>query len=228
MSLLQEVHKIIEEKSLLKHPFYVAWNEGKLTTKMLQEYAKQYFKHESSFPRYLSAIHSNCEDLETRQMILDNLKDEETGDKNHPNLWIQFAEALGLKREDVIEAEALPETTSMVNTFHMLARNGSTPEALGAMYAYEYQIPEIARVKIEGLKKWYNIENKEDIEFFTVHEKADEWHSECERNVFLTVEGNPEKEEALKKSVAQACDALNLLLEGVYRRYCAKELEMTC
>ena len=224
MTLIQEIHAIIEEKSLLKHPFYIAWNEGKLTKKMLQEYAKQYFHHEAAFPRYLSAIHSNCENRENRKLILENLHDEEGGTKTHPELWMQFGEALGMMRAEVSEGAALPETNSMVNTFHMLARTGSTEEALGAMYAYEYQIPEIARVKIDGLKKWYGIEKKDDIEFFTVHEKADEWHSECERNIFLKVEGDAAKETALKKWVSEACDALNLLLDGVYNRYCAKEL----
>ena len=35
------------------------------------------------FPRYLSSIHSNCEDISVRQEILDNLIDEERGNDNH-------------------------------------------------------------------------------------------------------------------------------------------------
>lgn len=225
MTLIEQVDAIIAEKSLLKHPFYVAWNQGKLTKKMLQEYAKQYYHHEAAFPTYLSAIHTKCPDIKIRQVILDNMRDEEMGDKNHPALWLQFANALGLTNEEVTEAEALPETTAMVNSFRLMAGRGSTAEGLAAMYAYEVQVPNVARVKIDGLKEWYNIEKPLDIEFFTVHEKADEWHSQVEREVILKEATTEEMQTRVLKTVSEACDALNLLLDGVYRRFCQKELE---
>ncbi len=225
MTLIQQIDRVIAEKSLLKHPFYVAWTEGKLTKAMLREYAKQYYHHEAAFPTYLSAIHSNCPDIKIRQVILDNMREEEMGEKNHPALWLQFANALGLSKEEVTEAEPLPETSAMINTFRMIARSRSTVEGLGAMYAYEVQIPEIARIKIEGLKKWYGIEKPEDIEFFTVHEKADEWHSQSEREIFLREATTEESKKRLVQAISEACDALNLLLDGVYRRFCQKHLE---
>ena len=49
---------------------------------------------------------------------------------------------------------------------------------MAAIYSYEYQVPEIARTKIEGLKKFYNISDDQSIQFFYVHEKADIWHRE--------------------------------------------------
>ena len=36
-----EIEKILDEKSILKHPFYQKWNEGKLSLGELQEYSKQ-------------------------------------------------------------------------------------------------------------------------------------------------------------------------------------------
>ena len=33
--LIQEIDRIIEERSLLKHPFYQAWSDGKLTRESL-------------------------------------------------------------------------------------------------------------------------------------------------------------------------------------------------
>ena len=37
---IEEVNSTIEKKSLLNHPFYQKWNEGKLTQEELKEYAK--------------------------------------------------------------------------------------------------------------------------------------------------------------------------------------------
>ena len=69
----------------------------KLDRSIIQEYAAQYFKHVSD-SRYLSSIHSNCEDITIRQEILDNLIDEERGSENHPELWMRFAEGMGKNR----------------------------------------------------------------------------------------------------------------------------------
>ena len=59
---LNIVENKIEEHHLLNHSFYKAWNAGELDRSTIQEYAAQYFKHVSAFPRYLSSIHSNCDD----------------------------------------------------------------------------------------------------------------------------------------------------------------------
>jgi CoA-transferase family III len=40
----------------------------------------------------LSALHSRCDDLDTRQVLLENLIDEERGAGNHPALWLKFAQ----------------------------------------------------------------------------------------------------------------------------------------
>ena len=70
---------IIDERSLLKHPFYQAWNAGTLPLESLREYAKQYFHFEAAFPTFLSAIHARMEPGAARQAVLENLWDEEHG-----------------------------------------------------------------------------------------------------------------------------------------------------
>src|SRR6185436_9263330 len=77
------------EFSMLKHPFYVAWSEGKLTKEILGEYAKQYYAHVKAFPTYVSGVHSQCEDVSIRQQLLENLIEEERGEDNHPELWLR-------------------------------------------------------------------------------------------------------------------------------------------
>ena len=48
---------------------------------------------------------------------------------------------------------------------------------LGALYAYERQTPEVSKSKIDGLKAHYGVTDDKSLQFFTVHMKADEWHS---------------------------------------------------
>ncbi|WP_010597846.1 iron-containing redox enzyme family protein [Rickettsiella massiliensis] len=61
----------------------------------------QYYHHVEAFPRYLSATHSNCLSAAAREVLLDNLNDEEgsNGRESHPDLWLQFAKGLGLSEK---------------------------------------------------------------------------------------------------------------------------------
>src|SRR6266481_4100220 len=105
----------ISERSILKHPFYQAWTAGSLSLKRLQNYAVEYYPHVAAFPRYLSAIHSRCADIATRQALLENLIEEERGAENHPELWLRFAEAIGVARERVLDASTSASSTGLVD-----------------------------------------------------------------------------------------------------------------
>ena len=157
LSFIKNVDKKIDDLHLLKHPFYEAWNAGKLKVETIQEYAAQYFNHVNAFPRYLSSIHSNCDDIKTRQIILENLVDEEMGDENHPELWMRFAEGTGISRKKVFSKKMIRETKKLVDTFSKLSKNEKTHVGIAALYCYESMVPEIAKTKIAGLKKYYNI-----------------------------------------------------------------------
>src|SRR6476469_3417051 len=117
------LHNAVMEHSMLKHPFYVAWTEGKLSKAVLAEYAKQYYSHVRAFPTYVSGVHSHCEDLSVRRELLENLIEEERGNENHPELWLRFAEALGVERDAVRSAELLPTTEASVKSLQSLTQS---------------------------------------------------------------------------------------------------------
>src|SRR5580658_8896806 len=77
--IVAALDSLTAEMSLLKHPFYQQWTAGTLPLSRLRHYAVQYYQHVAAFPRYLSGIHARCEDLSTRQTLLENLIDEERG-----------------------------------------------------------------------------------------------------------------------------------------------------
>lgn len=167
------------EMSLLKHPFYQQWTAGGLPLERLRNYAVQYYRQVAAFPRYLSALHSRCEDLATRQTLLENLIDEERGAENHPELWLRFAAALGLGRDETLAAPPLPATAALVATFERLSREAPLPAGLAALYVYESQVQAVADAKIDGLKRFYGIADEDGLKFFTVHREADRYHSEA-------------------------------------------------
>ena len=177
MHYLNTLNEKLDKFHLLDHPFYIAWNKGELNQAILKDYAEQYYQHIKAFPRYISATHSICEDIDNRKILLDNLSDEEDFEKDHPMLWKQFALAVGADENTVETVNQESFTKDMIDNFFKLARS-SYAEGLGSLYAYERQVPEIADTKIKGLVEHYNVSTDAGLEYFVVHKDADIEHRE--------------------------------------------------
>ena len=217
---INEVEKRISKNHLLNHSFYKAWNAGELEVSTIQEYAAQYFKHVSAFPRYLSAIHTNCEEISIRQELLENLVDEERGDENHPELWLRFGEGMGRSRESMGQTKTMEETQELVDIFMRLTRDQRTHIGMAALYCYESMVPEIAENKIDGLKKIYGIDDQNTLKFFTVHLHADKWHRKVIRNLISELCDSSMKQEEALAAIDEALYALNNFLTGMEQAHC--------
>ena len=211
---LGRIDAAIAQNAMLSHPFYKMWNEGKLSTDILAEYAKQYYAHVAAFPTYVSAVHSHCADIPTRQMLLENLIEEEHGAENHPELWLRFAESVGAKREDVRSAELLTKTKESVATITKLAHSEDTMCGIAALYGYESQIPAVAKTKREGLREFYGIDDARAVQFFTVHETADIIHQNVEREVLATCTDETHQR-AVIEAAEESSRALWHFLDGI-------------
>ncbi|MBA3649188.1 MAG: CADD family putative folate metabolism protein [Chitinophagales bacterium] len=219
----EKINSIIESKSLLDHPFYQKWNEGTLSKEMLCEYAKQYYHFVKHFPRFVSAVHSNCDDIGARKILMENLADEEgfkTGTDNHPQLWMNFAASLGLTAEEVKATQPLKETEQLVQQMYELTSSSFYITGLSALYAYEFQVPEISKTKIKGLKDFYGINSEKAIEFFSVHEEADVVHSRDEINIILRETRTEESQNAVLNGAEKSATAMWVFLDGIYNNYC--------
>ncbi|MGH9591586.1 MAG: CADD family putative folate metabolism protein [Bryobacteraceae bacterium] len=215
---IADIDALVASRSLLSHPFYQSWSRGELTLETLRDYAQQYFRHVDAFPRYLSAAHSGTEDSAARRHILSNLMDEEAGNPNHPELWLQFAEGVGAKREEVKAAEPWAETNNLVDTLQDICRNRTTAEALAALYAYESQIPAVAESKIRGLQTFYGIQDSKSLAYFQVHIEADREHASVERSL-LESYVNDANAPVVTEAVRETLGALWEMLSGVCRRH---------
>src|SRR6187551_2385463 len=143
MELLDRIDALIDERHLLKHPFYTKWANGTLPKEALQEYTRQYYAFESAMPRFISALHSRTERADVRQQMLDNLWDEEHGTDNHAEMWLRFAEGVGVEREDVKSAEHNEATQALVDLYSSLSRQAPV-EAGAAGRAIQDRRPQAA------------------------------------------------------------------------------------
>jgi pyrroloquinoline-quinone synthase len=213
VDLLTEIDERIQRRSLLSHPFYTSWSEGTLPKEAMREYARQYYAFESSFPRVLSALHSRSERQETRQALLENLWDEEHGEANHAELWLRFAEGIDAGRQATREAEWNEATHELVWSYLSTSRTRPVAAGVAAVYAYEAQVPAVAKAKIEGLKKNYAVDDRDTLEFFEVHSELDVEHSGAERKIIEELGSGSEAE--VLAAVDEALDRWWAFLDAV-------------
>lgn len=218
----RELDRRIAKYDLLCHPFYKAWSEGKLTREELRDYAGQYYNQVAAFPTCLSTFHGRLPNGELRDAVLRNYWDEvgvESPDRRpHDELWLDFAEGMGGSRAP---RRPLPEMCDLMAIFRRMARDGAPEEALAAFYAYESQVPRVAREKARGLREWYRADDA-TCRYFDIHVTADVYHSGVWREQLareLEHGGGMEKSLHAAETIAKA---LWRALDGIERERVAK------
>ncbi len=212
--VLRSLDQKIQARSILMHPFYLAWERGELKRDQLATYATVYYPHVAAFPRYLQSALETADDPMIRSELESNLTDELSHPKPHNELWLDFAEALGLDRELVANAPLHPAAEHITRTFHRLTRQ-STAGALAALYAYESQQPEVSRRKADGLRCNYSMESPKALAYFEVHAEADIRHSEGERRALLESLDKDTSPDLVLRAAEETLDAYWGLLDGV-------------
>jgi pyrroloquinoline-quinone synthase len=148
-----------------------------------------------------------------RAAILDNLWDEEHGEANHRELWLRFAEGMGVDRDDVRSSSSNSATQAMLATYWQACTEAPVAAGVAAVYAYERQVPAVARAKVDGLKARYDVHDPRTLAFFEVHATLDEDHSAAERAI-IARHGEGHEEEVLAATSA-ALDAWWSFLDAV-------------
>jgi pyrroloquinoline-quinone synthase len=209
-----ELDAVVAERPLLEHPFYKAWADGTLTTEDLSFYSTQYWRQVEAFPGYLESVARRMPAGPARDIVTSNLRDER--DDDHPRLWLDFANALGVSDGEVHSSGPEPETFSCVVSFEDAASSKTIPFALGMLYGYESQTPEVAETKVSGLREHYGIDGS-PVEYFRLHGDLDVKHS-SEMVDALSSVIRDEKDEAQAVEGARAgAQAIASLLDGVAR-----------
>ena len=214
-----QLNDAISRQPLLCHEFYVRWQEGTLSREELQGYAKEYYAFESEFPRFISSVHSKLKNPEHRRALLENLIHEEQGGENHPELWLQFAEGLGVDRSEVKSHFHSDETEYLLRVFRKHAASSNPIDGLASLYAYEKQQPEVAKTKREGLKCFYGVTEPHAVAFFNAHEHYDIEHAGTELGILNDLCQDDFSDTRATEIVNETTHALYEFLDGVTRRY---------
>jgi len=210
MNLTKRIDEMIEERSLLKHPFYQTWSDGKLTKEALAGYSKEYFQLVKAVPEFMAPIIEKAPNSVVGELI-ENQQEE----SDHIKPWIAFAGELGVSEEELTSysgtektRKAVSDLTALMDTFE----GGAT-----AMYAFEKEIPKISQTKLDGLAEFYGMTSHEATEYFKLHTEADIRHAASWRNI---LEKSSTDSNNLIDIAEKSLAAQNLLLDSCYEKYC--------
>ena len=208
--LIKKIDLLIEERSLLKHPFYQTWSEGKLTQDALAGYSKEYYQLVKAVPRFMTPL------LETSpELLIDELDFNQKEETEHINLWIKFANALGVTTYDLEAYTGLEKTTMSVEGLFSNMYSFDTGSA--AMYALEKEIPKISQTKLEGLAEFYDLTSFDATVYLKEHKEADLRHVKTWKNA---IDSSSKDEQTIIRAAENSLTCQNLLLDGCFETYC--------
>lgn len=199
------IDAMIEERSLLKHPFYRAWSAGDLSLDSLAGYSKEYFQLVKAVPGFMDPIIDLAPESE-RAELASNREEE----RSHIAPWRRFASSLGVPAAELDSYGGLEKTRRAVALLGSLM--GTYGGGAAAMYAFEKEIPAISRAKLDGLAEFYGIGSERATEYFRLHMEADVRHAASWRGALGGA--------GALESASASLDAQHMLLDSCYEAYC--------
>ena len=209
-SLIQKIDRIIEERSLLNHPFYQTWSDGELTREALAGYSKEYYQLVKAVPIFMTQLLDYAP-----ESLHDELNHNQQEEFSHISLWQRFAGGLGISNQELTNYEGLSKTNHAIAGMDSLM--SSLVSGSAAMYALEKEIPKISQIKLEGLAEFYGLTGEDVTKYFKEHMEADIRHTASWKKLIDSIASD--EHEAI--SVAESSiTCQNLLLDSCYEEYC--------
>ena len=208
--LIQKIDQMIEERSLLKHPFYQTWSDGKLTPEALAGYSKEYYQLVKAVPKFMEPLIKEAPEIMKGELYSNH--QEET---SHIELWERFASAMGISHDELINYEGLKKTNQAVS--ELSSTMTSFESGSSAMYAFEKEIPKISQIKLDGLAEFYGLTSENATEYFKQHTEADIRHATSWQKI---IEQSSGYDNDIIHTAKKSISSQNLLLDSCFEEYC--------
>lgn len=210
----------IQDKSLLKHKFYQMWSAGSLLMEDLRGYSKEYFQLVKSVPTLVDNVLGQVTpEFERKYVSSAKMRHNLEEEKEHVAPWVSFAESIGVAQDELHKYECSRKTRDAIAAMNELTRE-SFAVGVSTLYAYEKQLPEISAKKIEGLVKFYGVQNDMALNYFRIHEKVDIEHAKLWSSVIDLMPCS--QNETVLDAASRSLKCQNMILDGVCDTYLSK------
>jgi pyrroloquinoline-quinone synthase len=193
------------------------WSAGSLSLDDLRGYSKEYFQLVRAVPVLVeNVLRQVTPEIERNYAPSATIKHNLEEEKEHITPWISFADSIGVTEKELFEYASSVKTQEAVSEMLRLT-NESFSAGISMLYTYEKQLPEISTKKIEGLVKFYGVQNNKALDYFRIHEKVDIEHAKLWHSLLdlQTASHHPTILDAA--SVSLKCQSM--ILDGVCDKY---------
>jgi pyrroloquinoline-quinone synthase len=218
---LQEIELIHKRKPLFGNPLWNEWVEGKLTKAQLREAVKQQGIIPLHNHNYHGRLYVICPDPNWRSRIAEVVYEEGSGrlyagGVNHHELYLRFGEALGISREEMYATRYCAGALGFRAYFSDICGGNFLEGVAAHMLAGEAPVPTHGSKRADALRKYYGLSD-EDVRFFTVHEVADEDHSNVGRELLNEFAKTEDDLRLVLRTVEQTLDVMIMMYHDIYR-----------
>jgi|SRR5208282_1687113 len=218
---LQKVLAHIEAHRLFDHPFFKAFESGKLSLEQVQVWAKQRLFSSQRFPCFLALFVSHIEDVDVRHAYVKHIYEEHGNldpEKVHCRQLTRLIFALGVSRKELDQERALPGTRRFMNTYVRISQEDDLLKGMG-MYALGCE-PVIAMEMVLCLRGLNTIPwlKPEDTVFFSDHAYHDYRHTAELTDVLLPFLKTESDRRSAWQGIVQIIDARKSLYDGIAKR----------
>ena len=209
--------KIGAEKYHDKHPFHARMHEGRLSKPEMQRWIANRFYYQKCLPVkdgiVLSKLPQRADRIKWRERIVDH--DGRTEDDGGILAWLKFAEAAGIRKDDLLEGKLfLPGVIFAVDAYVNYCRNNVWWLAVASSLT-EVFAPSLVSYRIEVIERHYSWIDKEGLTYFRNRLTQAPRDAEHGLSLVLAAADTAEKQEQALKAVEFKCDVLWSMVDAI-------------
>ena len=217
---LAEIAEIHKSKPLFGHPLWTEWGAGTLSREQLQECVKQVGIIPLHNHNYHGRLYVVCPDPKWRVRIAEVCYEEGTGrlyadGVSHHELYVKFAQALGISREDLYATRYCSGAVAFKAYFSAICEKDFLEGVSAHMLAAEAPVPAHGSKRADALRTHYGLSD-DDVTFFSVHEVADDDHSGIGRELLSEFANTEEDFQRVLQTVGECLDMMKLMYDSIY------------
>ncbi len=166
-------------KQRVNHPFVRAVCEGRAAMEQIRQWALQDYQFRRAVPRIAMLRYLACTDPVFQPKLYEVVEDEtqglRPGSVGHPDMFVEFAAALGLSRKELETALPRPATAAHLYYTELIIHTLPWFVVMAAQIGAEGTFSPAAAALGQAFINEYGMK-PDSVRFFTVHVEADAEH----------------------------------------------------
>lgn len=184
--LQQEIAR--SPKLRVNHPLVRAVGEGSASLDQIRAWALQDYQFRAAVPRIAMLRYLACSDPEFGPRLYEVVEDEtrglRPGSAGHPDMFLEFGDALGIQREEFARVPLAPATAAHLYYAELIIHTLPWFVVMAAQLGAEATFPPACAALARGFVTRYGMP-AEQVRFFTAHVEADQEHGSLAEEIAL-------------------------------------------